>query len=115
MDARGGGGNGLLGLLAVAAMAILLWQPAPALAQSPPDAVGSITLTRSGSTLTVSWNAVSDATKYHALYQADGGGDWLPPRLQEHHRYQFHLRHRQRQVLRRRRPRRQRARLGRMD
>ena len=48
----------LLGLLAVAAMAILLWQPAPALAQSPPDAVGSITLTRSGSTLTVSWNAV---------------------------------------------------------
>ena len=32
----------LLGLLAVAAMAILLWQPAPALAQSPPDAVGSI-------------------------------------------------------------------------
>ena len=69
----------LLGLLAVAAMAILLWQPAPALAQSPPDAVGSITLTRSGSTLTVSWNAVSDATKYHALYQADGAGDWLPP------------------------------------
>ena len=48
-------------------------------AQSPPDAVGSITLTRSGSTLTVSWNAVSDATKYHALYQADGAGDWLPP------------------------------------
>ena len=69
----------LLGLLAVAAMAILLWQPAPALAQSPPDAVGSITLTRSGSTLTVSWNAVDGAAKYHALYQADGGGDWLPP------------------------------------
>ena len=69
----------LLGLLAVAAMAILLWQPAPALAQSPPDAVGSITLTRSGSTLTVSWNAVSGAAKYHALYQADGAGDWLPP------------------------------------
>ena len=41
--------------------------------------MGSITLTRSGSTLTVSWNAVSDATKYHALYQADGAGDWLPP------------------------------------
>ena len=69
----------LLGLLAVAAMAILLWQPAPALAQSPPDAVGSITLTRSGTTLTVSWNAVSGAAKYHALYQADGAGDWLPP------------------------------------
>ena len=69
----------LLGLLAVAALAVFLWQPAPALAQSPPDAVGSITLTRSGSTLTVSWNAVSGATKYHALYQADGAGDWLPP------------------------------------
>ena len=48
-------------------------------ANSPPDAVGSITLTRSGSTLTVSWNAVSGAAKYHALYQADGAGDWLPP------------------------------------
>ena len=22
---------------------------------------------------------MSDATKYHALYQADGAGDWLPP------------------------------------
>ena len=41
--------------------------------------MGSITLTRSDTTLTVSWNAVSDATKYHALYQADGAGDWLPP------------------------------------
>ena len=48
-------------------------------ANSPPDAVGSITLTRSGSTLTVSWNAVDGAAKYHALYQADGAGDWLPP------------------------------------
>ena len=58
-----------------------LCSPPPALGQSnsPPDAVGSITLTRSGTTLTVSWNAVSGADKYHALYQADGGGDWLPP------------------------------------
>ena len=45
---------------------------------NPPAAVGSITLNRSDATLTVSWNAVSDATKYHAVYQADGG-DWLPP------------------------------------
>ena len=69
----------LLGLLAIAGLAFFLAQPAPALAQSPPDAVGSITLTRSGSTLTVSWNAVDGAAKYHALYQADGAGDWLPP------------------------------------
>ena len=68
-----------LGLLAVSALVVFLWQPAPALAQSPPAAVGSITLTRSGSTLTVSWNAVDGAAKYHALYQADGAGDWLPP------------------------------------
>ena len=72
----------LLGLLAIAGLAFFLAQPAtpPVSAQGgPPDAVGSITLTRSGSTLTVSWNAVSGATKYHALYQADGAGDWLPP------------------------------------
>ena len=69
----------LLGLLAIAGLAFFLAQPAPALAQSPPDAVGSITLTRSGSTLTVSWNAVDGAAKYHALYQADSAGDWLPP------------------------------------
>ena len=72
----------LLGLLAIAGLAFFLAQPATPLVSAqggPPDAVGSITLTRSGSTLTVSWNAVSDATKYHALYQADGAGDWLPP------------------------------------
>ena len=69
----------LLGLLAVTAL--MFAPPPPRLleANSPPDAVGSITLTRSGSTLTVSWNAVDGAAKYHALYQADGAGDWLPP------------------------------------
>ena len=41
--------------------------------------MGSISLTRSDTTLTVSWNAVDGAAKYHALYQADGAGDWLPP------------------------------------
>ena len=44
-----------------------------------PPAVGTITLTRSGTTLSVSWPAVSGAKNYHALYQADGTGDWLPP------------------------------------
>ena len=55
------------------------WTDSPASNPPKPAAVGSITLTRSDSTLAVSWNAVGDATKYHALYQADGGGDWLPP------------------------------------
>ena len=55
------------------------WTDSPASNPPLPDAVGSIALTRNDTTLTVSWNAVSDATKYHALYQADGAGDWLPP------------------------------------
>ena len=69
----------LLALLALL-FAVQTFPPPKLLeANSPPDAVGSITLTRSGSTLTVSWNAVDGAAKYHALYQADGAGDWLPP------------------------------------
>ena len=55
------------------------WTDSPASHPPLPAAVGSITLNRSGSTLTVSWNAVDGAAKYHALYQADGAGDWLPP------------------------------------
>ena len=67
----------LLGLLAI----VLTFAPPLKIleANSPPAAVGSVTLTRSGTTLTVSWNAVDGADKYHALYQADGAGDWLPP------------------------------------
>ena len=46
----------LLGLLAI----VLTFAPPLKIleANSPPAAVGSVTLTRSGSTLTVSWNAV---------------------------------------------------------
>ena len=70
----------LLAALAIAGVGIALTLTAPgAEAQSAPGAVNNLTLTRSDGTLTVSWNAVSDATKYHALYQADGAGDWLPP------------------------------------
>ena len=55
------------------------WTDSPASHPPLPAAVGSITLTRSDTTLTVSWNAVDGAANYHALYQADGAGDWLPP------------------------------------
>ena len=42
--------------------------------------MGSITLTRSDGPRSPSAGTRSaDATKYHALYQADGAGDWLPP------------------------------------
>ena len=66
--------------LALLAAAFLISTPL-ALGQSEttPGAVNSVSLTRADGTLTVSWNAVSGATKYHALYQADGAGDWLPP------------------------------------
>ena len=77
MGARGSGKRGLAG---AAGYRTYVRPPLKILeANSPPAAVGSITLTRSGTTLTVSWNAVDGADKYHALYQADGGGDWLPP------------------------------------
>ena len=55
------------------------WTDSPASHPPLPAAVGSITLNRSDATLTVSWNAVDGAANYHALYQADGAGDWLPP------------------------------------
>ena len=79
MDAHGSGGNGFAGPAGRCRSNVRPPPPRLLEANSPPDAVGSITLTRSGSTLTVSWNAVDGAAKYHALYQADGGGDWLPP------------------------------------
>ena len=42
-------------------------------AQSPPDAPGAITLTRADGTVTASWDAVTDATKYHVTYAIDDG------------------------------------------
>ena len=51
-------------LLLVAPMLVL----SPAIAQSPPAAVGSITVTRHDGTVTASWNAVSGATRYHVTY-----------------------------------------------
>ncbi len=42
----------------------------------PPPAVASIDVSRSGSSLTASWDAVSTASKYHVNYSVNGGGSW---------------------------------------
>ena len=61
-------------LLAVAA---LMFTPAPALAQSnPPATPSSVTLTRADGTVTASWDAVSEATKYHVTYTSDNKASW---------------------------------------
>ena len=44
--------------------------------QSPPSAPGPITVTRSGSTLTASWAAVSSATGYDVVSSKDGRKSW---------------------------------------
>ena len=45
-------------------------------AQSAPATPGSVSVTRSGSTLTASWDAPAGATKYHATYSSDNGNSW---------------------------------------
>ena len=61
-------------LAALSAAAILI--SAPALAQSPPGAVDSVTLTRADGTVTASWNAPAGATKYHVTYSTDNMKSW---------------------------------------
>ena len=65
-------------LLAVL-LATLLLASSPALAQSPPAAVGSVTLTRADGSVTANWNAVAGATKYHVTYSTDDGQSWHAP------------------------------------
>ena len=43
---------------------------------TPPSAPESVTVTRADGTLTASWPAVSDATKYHITYSSDGKHSW---------------------------------------
>ena len=69
-------GWGLVALLALAAAVWVVLVSAPALAQSPPGAVGSVSVTRGNGTVTASWNAVSGATKYHVTYTTDGAKSW---------------------------------------
>ena len=68
----------LLMMLAFALLAALVFLPAVALAQAP-SGVGTITITRADGTLTASWDAVSEATKYHVTYTTDGGASWHAP------------------------------------
>ena len=61
--------------LALVLAALLLSSP-PALAQSPPGPVSSVSLSRADGTLTASWDAVPGATKYHVTYSSNGGASW---------------------------------------
>ena len=60
-------------------LAALTLSSSPALAQSPPGSVSSITLTRADGTVTADWPAVAEATKYHVTYTTDGGASWHAP------------------------------------
>ena len=64
-----------LGLLALM-LAALIWLPVVALANSPPATPASVTLSRSGDTLTIVWDTPAGATKYHVTYSSDGGNSW---------------------------------------
>ena len=60
-------------------LAALTLSSSPALAQSPPGSVSSVTLSRADGTVTADWPAVSGATKYHVTYTTDGGTSWHAP------------------------------------
>ena len=47
--------------------------------QSAPGNVSNITVTRADGTVTASWDAVSGASKYHAMYSDDDRGSWHGP------------------------------------
>ena len=47
--------------------------------QSVPGSVPNITVTRADGAVTASWDAVSGATKYHAMYSDDDRGSWHGP------------------------------------
>ena len=60
-------------------LAALTLSASPALAQSPPDSVSSVSVSRSDGSLTASWSAPAGATKYHVTYSDDGGSSWHAP------------------------------------
>ena len=45
-------------------------------ALTPPGSVGSVSATHNGATVSVTWDAVGGATKYHVTYTTDGGSSW---------------------------------------
>ena len=64
------------GLLALV-FALLLSPLPPALeANSPPATPASVTVTRSGNTLNVTYDNPAGATKYHVTYSSDNGNSW---------------------------------------
>ena len=74
---------GVIAIIALAAACVLAVFGARAvpavLAQSSPGSVGTITVTRGDGTLTASWDAVSEATKYHITYSTDNRASWHAP------------------------------------
>ena len=64
----------MLGLLAVAAF---MFATPRALGQSnSPAAVASVSVSRGDGTLTASWNAPANATRYHVTYTTNNGQSW---------------------------------------
>ena len=61
----------LIGMLSV-----LLLPISPAAAQSAPATPSSVTVTRTGSTLSASWDAPAGASKYHVTYSSDNKNSW---------------------------------------
>ena len=57
-------------------LAALIWLPVVALANSPPATPASVTLSRSGATLTIVWDTPAGATKYHVTYSSDNRNSW---------------------------------------
>ena len=71
-------------LLAALALAAALAASAPGAAQGPPgnfipppDAPASVTLTRSGTSITATWDAPAHAVLYAVEYVPDGGPTWI--------------------------------------
>ena len=52
-----------------------MWASSAA-ANSPPATPASVTVTRTGNTITIVWDTPSGATKYHANYSSDNGNSW---------------------------------------
>ena len=67
----------ILAVLALGvAAALFIAASQPALAQSPPPSVGSVSVARADGTVTASWTAPAGASKYHVTYSTDNKQSW---------------------------------------
>ena len=66
-------------LVAIAVLLAALISAQPAAAQSAPADPTGLTATHNGSTVTATWTADSNATKYHVSYSSDGMNSWSGP------------------------------------